>query len=71
MIVYILVVLALAIVIGCILPTQKANLKNSPRCPKPNNTDIKYHLTLRYVEDIPYCDEIESDIDTDEEWLYD
>lgn len=71
MFIFILAILALAIVIGCVLPTRKANPKNSPRCPKPTNTDMKYQLTLQYAEDIPYCDEVESDIDTDEEWLYD
>lgn len=69
MILYILGVFALAVVIGCILPTRNVNAMNSPRCPKPSNTDIKYSLTLSYTEDIPYCDEV--DTDTDEEWLYD
>lgn len=68
---YIFVILVLAIVIGFALPTRKTNLKNSPRCPKPANTDMKYGLTLKYADDIPYCDEVENGIDTDEEWLYD
>lgn len=69
--IYLFVIVALAIVIGCILPTRKGNLKNPPRCAKPSNTDMKYQLTLKYAEDIPYCDEIESSTDTDEGWLYD
>ena len=68
MYIYILVVLALAVVIGCILPTRKANLKETPLCPKPSNTDKKYQLTLKYAEDIPYCDEIETNEDLDEDW---
>lgn len=71
MIIYIFSLLALAIIIGFLLPTRTANIKNSPRCPKPNNTDMKYHFTLKYVEDIPYCDEVENNTDPDEEWLYD
>lgn len=69
MYVYILVVLAIAITVGCILPTRKASPEESPLCPKPSNTDKKYQLTLKYAKDIlPYCDEIDTNEDLDEDW---
>lgn len=68
---FVLVIFVLALIVGFVLPVRKANLNDSPRCPKPANTDIKYHVTLKYVDDVPYYDDIASGIDSDEEWLYD
>lgn len=68
---FVLGIFALALIVGFVLPIRKTNLNDSPRCPKPANTDIKYHMTMKYVDDVPYCDDTPSGIDSDEEWLYD
>ena len=71
MLYFVLSIVVLAIIVGFALPIRKANLKDSPRCPRPTNSDMKYYKTLKYADDIPYCDDFDSDTDSDEEWLYD
>ena len=51
-----IIVLAIAIIIGFAIPIKQTNINDSPRCESSNDTEIKYHETLKYIDDIPYCD---------------
>ena len=56
--IFIVVVIAAAVIGAMLLPIQKPAKNQSPLCPPAKNTDRSFKETLKYASLIPYRDEV-------------